>query len=256
MQIFIKGLDGKTVTINDVEPGTTILEVKEAFVQKVGIPDAGVIRLIYAGKEPSDESTLADSGIKSESTLHAAINLGVKPKYDPVTKFALRRRLEVLSNKKCFLFIGLGCFDNGHGEWSIRRQQCPPYVLRICQQRNLRLNIILVDPGFKSPPGTDSPQIYDIDKWIMQYELWGDKVRHFFSSEGPHKLSTYSTPIDTEEYAGSRLTLAGIDLTELADSIASSGGCFVAGNFYDESTPPHLTAGFVFDDSDLTYGKE
>jgi len=242
MQIFIKGIGSKTIIIEDVGPGTTIREVKEEYVRKLGILNADSIKLFYGVKLLIDGSTFGFYQIEADSELHAKVKRE-EPRYDPVTKFALRRRLEVLFNKRCFLFIGLGSYDHGHGEETIRRQQCPPYVLSICRERKLSLNIILVDSEFKTLSSYGCPQIYDIEKrWKLKYVLWGNKVRHFMW--GMHKLSTYTTSIKTEEYGGTRLTLAGINLIALATSISESGGCFVSGNFYSESNPPFLKTGF------------
>jgi len=73
MQVFVKNLIGRTITV-DLEPTDTVRQLKDKIEQKEAIPH-GEQRLIFAGKGLEDNRSISDYNIQSNSTVHMVLRL-------------------------------------------------------------------------------------------------------------------------------------------------------------------------------------
>lgn len=74
-QIFIKLLNGKTMTVPGVNLETdTVLNLKEKIEEREGV-NIDQQRLVYAGKQLEDDKVLSFYSMPDEATIHLVLRL-------------------------------------------------------------------------------------------------------------------------------------------------------------------------------------
>ena len=122
MQIFVKTLTGKTITL-EVASSDSIQYVKETVQTTAGIP-AEELSLTHAGKQLDDECLISDYDIQEGSTLHLSLALLGGAKKRKKKNYTTPKKTKHVKKKEKLAVLKYYKVDD-NGKITRLRRECP-----------------------------------------------------------------------------------------------------------------------------------
>jgi len=182
-QIFVKNMNGKTITLDDVESTDTIFDIKKEFLKKIkkelkkekinDDPDNFLV-MFPPGRVKGDDKTMDEIGVKKESTLYVVYKLG-PPKEKKFPEKGVTGELSndtindlimrvintdddprsvvvipgsVIGSDRSLLESMVTPNSKYFDKHDLFKQQLPLPILQEAYESNKNVHIFLVDPGF------------------------------------------------------------------------------------------------------------
>ena len=175
-QIFVKNMNGKTITLNDVESTDTILDIKKEFLKKEEInDDPDNFKFMFPpGRVKGDDKTMDEIGVKKESTLYVVYKLG-PPKEKKFPEKGVTGELSndtindlimrvintdddprsvvvipgsVIGSDRSLLESMVTPNSKYYDKHDLFKQQLPLPILQEAYESNKNVHIFLIDPEF------------------------------------------------------------------------------------------------------------
>ena len=175
-QIFVKAMNGKTITLNDVESTDTILDIKIKYLNKDKInDDPDNLKFMFPpGRVKADDKTMDEIGVKKESTLYVVYKMG-PPKEKKYPKKGITGELSndtisdmimrvidadtdeksvvvlpgsVIGSDRKLLEQLVTSESKYYDKHDVFKQQLPLPILQDAYDSNKNVHIFLIDPEF------------------------------------------------------------------------------------------------------------